>query len=200
MLHIALLNKMDRAMCAQVLSYGGRDGYEHLRAYDLRSNWDCYSGGQSPVTVAIPADLQNRLRDPLAELYIHHNHPASVSFSPVDLAVALDVNNRARGKLYAHGHDGSTYGVTLANRETIASLYKKAEAGAAQHLRFLISMSHVPFQVAKAHFSHIVCQALDMAGVMHYEFAMSQTRIDDWQRCANYLNDVVAAATDAVGR
>lgn len=200
MLHIAHLNPMDRAMCARVLARGGNDGCEHLGAYDLRSDWRCYSGGQSPVTVAIPPDLQKMLRDPLAELYIHHNHPASSSFSPADLAVALDVKNQARGKLYAHGHDGSIYGVMLANRELIASLYKKAETDAVWRLKSLIMSGYLPLQVVKEHFSHVVCQALDRAGVMHYEFAMSQTRIDDWQRYANYLDNVVFTATDAVGR
>lgn len=200
MLHIALLNLMDRALRARVLNNGGQDGCEHLWAYDLQSGWHCNSGGQSPVTVAIPPDLQTLLRDPLAELYIHHNHPAGVSFSLNDLLVALDIANRARGKLYAHGHDGSIYGVMLANRDLIASLYKKAETAAVSHLKSLMATGHVPLQVVKDQFSHIVCQALDRAGVMHYEFAMSQTRIDDWQRYANYLEGVVSTATDAVGR
>ncbi len=200
MLHIALLNKMDRVSRGQVVSNGIVDGCEYLKAYDLRSGWIHNGGSRSPRIVAIPGDLEGLLRDPFAELYIHHNHPDGVSFSRGDLALALDVGNRARGKLFAHGHDGSTYGVALANRESIEALHRRASDSVERTLRSLVFDSQVPMQVAKIHFAHVICQALDVAGVIHYEFAVSKTRIDEWQRYANYLEEAVTAAADAVGR
>lgn len=200
MLHIASLNTLDRASRWRVVANGRSNGLEHIKAYDLRSGWTHDCGGQSRSIVVVPDELDERLQDPFAELYIHHNHPDGGSFSRSDLMLALDVKNRARGKLFAHGHDDSTYGVAIANREQIVGLHRQAFDRAEHHLRHLISGRHVPVHVARSQFAHIVCQALDIAGVMHYEYAMSESRIDGWQRYADYLGEVVTAAADAVGR
>ncbi|AWK87619.1 hypothetical protein [Azospirillum thermophilum] len=200
MLHILSLNTMDCTVQSHILTRGRATDQEHIKAYDLPSGRICVGGGQSRSAVAVPDDLLGMLLDPKAELYIHHNHPDGCGFSRADLVLALGRENRARGKLFAQGHDGSVYGVMIANRDHIDVLYRQAAHCAEHALKEAISGGGLPVSVARSHFAHIVSLALDLVGVMHYEFAMSESRLDGWLHYADHLSKVVMTAAAAVGR
>ncbi|WP_147395101.1 hypothetical protein [Azospirillum cavernae] len=200
MLHIAALSPRDTRERSKILDLGMLSGCEHLRAYDWQDGWVVEGIGALRSAVSIPSQLEERLLDPCAELYIHHNHPDGGAFSRNDLVLALDLMSRARGKLYAHGHDGSTYSVMFANRRYTDLLYRFLADRIREVLSDAIKAGQLSRAVAHAHFAHAVCLVFDQAGIMHYEFVLSQGRLDGWLEHADCFDEAIQVAVRAIGR
>lgn len=107
---------------AFVVKEGTRTGNEWMIAHDdLGRDIMRMSSGRSGVVRFNSKDVPE-LFSPDHKITLHHNHPSSMSFSIADIEVfasapGLDV-------IWAHGHNGSTYRATVANRKLIAGQIK----------------------------------------------------------------------------
>lgn len=101
-----IMTPRDRPHFEQVLQRGRETNVEHLSGYDTETgaSWVAV-GGESHVGVS--AAMQRELQRGDPRIVVHHNHPSSRSFSPLDLQMVGDL--RGIRTLYAHGHDGSIY-------------------------------------------------------------------------------------------
>lgn len=100
-----------------LVTEGMKTGTENLSAFDVAANKpisDDIVGIRTKNFVGITAAGAAMLTDPSRKIEVHHNHPSSSSFSSGDLDMAAKSPGMSR--LYAHGHDGSTFALEKADK------------------------------------------------------------------------------------
>lgn len=170
----------DRRARRYVLRMGRRSGFEHLLCY-------CGESGKEIVrhtdkekdAVGLPRRHLAKAYSRGGRLIIHHNHPQSMSLSPVDIQHL--VARQGLVEIFAHGHDHSWYWATSGRRRDSLDMVKHGEIAfvkAAKRLRrqgVLLRDEWMP---------HLFNLALDHSGIIKYKFGLSPTLSADLAQVA----------------
>ncbi|MFC7455521.1 hypothetical protein ACFQPI_20940, partial [Insolitispirillum peregrinum] len=192
----------DLALRREVLAAGSAEGAvgEHLAARDLQTGrvWPVVTSGQRE-RVEIPSELGNALADPTGKIVLHHNHPDSGSLSGQDVAVVL--RNVGCAGAYAHGHDGTTYGVRpgpLDHRADFRVLDMVATTTVERQLGRQAQKGRLWPAEATAFRRHAINQALARAGVIDYTVSWSPSASADWELLKDAFETAIEAGTDMI--
>lgn len=162
------LARMDSEAREYVLSNGRANGVEFLEAVDVATG-DRFRLSGDVSSVTLTDELRAIFSDPARKITIHHNHPSSNSLSPADLLTT--VYYAGIKKTWAHGHNGSAYGVSAGRVPLKEADIKRVRAavnrGFNRHFSEIGSVDEV-----NALFWHTVNLRLHRLGYIRYEHAL----------------------------
>lgn len=120
----------------------------------------------------------------------HHNHPSSSSFSTQDFR-ALS-GSRGLARLFAHGHDGSTYRADPLRRAELAKAADRMDAKAKLHLGLPVMRGEISPDDAFWISAHVRALALHQLGYIDYEARLSGKTADRIIKHAALIREVVS--------
>lgn len=150
------------------LQWNGHDGpSERLVAVSLTGELLLEIKGDRS-SVHVNADLDRLLIRADDSIILVHNHPANVGLSAADIG---QLGKPGVAAIVAIGHDRSVFVAMRGNRARAGFLidrqYEDVRSETQRRLRTILP-DGVRVADAAAQFSHLVCRALDRAGVIQY--------------------------------
>lgn len=132
------------------------------------------------------------LFDPRQRLTVHHNHPSSSAFSATDIRAF----GTARGidTLYAHGHDGSTYRVRVADRSKAARRVDRAVRVSTQFIDDAVRQGKVSALDASDIWAHLYMLVMRRKRWVSYDFTLRGQKAVAVDRNKAFIEHAVAKA------
>ena len=167
---VSTLDLTDRgaANWLERLQWTGSEGpAERLAAVSLAGETlMAINGGQSSVHV--DAEMDRLLLQAGRSIILVHNHPSNVGLSAADIGQLAKPGVAA---IVAIAHDRSVFVAMRGDRADAGLLierqYESARSETRRRLRMALTDGVQPAH-ADAHLSHLVCRALDKAGIIRY--------------------------------
>lgn len=125
----------------------------------------------------------------------HHNHPMSTSFSVADIG-AFEWAHGMR-TIHAHGHDGSTYALTVRQRRGIKAKADAAHAKAERDLRKAVTEGRMTVEDWNKLHAHVRALILAARGHVGYTYTLSGPTKAAAERSRNVINGIIASAGTA---
>ncbi|HYF87389.1 hypothetical protein [Azospirillum sp.] len=161
--------KLDGDARSYVVGHGKATGYEHLFAYDLDAEKEiCRHSDGEPERVGIPETLACAGADAHRRIVIHHNHPNGSSLSAADLRLFDYFPGIAT--IFAHGHDGIAYRVTILQRGNIGRALRQVQGVVTDWHRSNALVAPATRLDGAWITTHVLCLILQAADMIDYRF------------------------------
>lgn len=161
--------KLDGDARSYVVGHGKATGCEYLFAYDLDTEKEiCRHSDGEPERVGIPATLAAAGADARRRIVIHHNHPNGSSLSAADLRLFEYLPGVAA--IFAHSHDGKTYGTTILQRGNIGRALRQVQGVVTEWHRSNALVAPATRLDGAWITTHVLCLILQAAGLIDYRF------------------------------
>jgi SPP1 gp7 family putative phage head morphogenesis protein len=149
-------------------SQGIKTGHEWGLVHDARGRIIArVSSGKRNAVEFSPSQIPE-MYDADASVTFHHNHPSSSTFSPED--VRAFVAARGLDKLFAHGHDGSTYVMRSLDRRLAAVSLDRAQKRAETRMAAFVASGEMTSRDAFFLAHHVRMRVLADLGLVEYRF------------------------------
>jgi hypothetical protein len=159
----------DKSARRYVLAMGRRTGCEHLLCYCGDSGKELVRHSDREVDrVGLPRRHLAKAKSRGSRLVIHHNHPQSMSLSPVDIQHL--VARQGLVEIFAHGHDQSWYWAASGRKRDGLDMVRHGETAFVKAAKAMRRQGVVLKDAWMPHFFNL---ALDHSGIITYKFGLS---------------------------
>lgn len=170
----------DRRSRTDVLAWGERTGNERLVGYDERDGLLLPGSNGTRSQCNFTPEMQRLASDPNARLVVHHNHPSSASLSGEDMLLLS--RNPGLSRVWAHGHNGSSYLVERGKKALTRRAFDAAHDVSYEQMFKLIRqrvMTSADGNLLQAHLRALI---LHDRGLIKYKAKLAGSSVEAWER------------------
>jgi SPP1 gp7 family putative phage head morphogenesis protein len=178
---VAVLNRKAQE---DVLAHGRRFNKEKAVVVDERNGEVFDSMNGKARSVSMSEKVSRELYDPEARLILHHNHPSSSSLSLPDILLAQRPGSSG---VWAYGHEGGEYFVSVANktashRVLISKEYNRILKTLKPLMQSLYDTGVLTADDFPLVFGHVILGRMNRAGIVKYTAKLTGKPLAAYQR------------------
>lgn len=191
---------LDREAESYVRTKGIEDNVEFLVAYNRTDGRELtrHSSGEKHH-VSFTPEFVKAIENADNQVIAHHNHPSSTSLSGQDVAMLWHYPGLRR--LYAHGHDGTSYWAEIAGRQIpIPDLEPRIRRDVHNALQALVTAKEIRIDQAWRTEGHAVMLILQELGAIKYRTQLpSDSNRMAWANLTRWVDEWIAQAKGKYG-